>query len=110
MKVYDEYNDNNIVVMGIGKSNDYAKIMYDDDLANQYIDTNNDDNDNDDNDDDNDHDDDDYLFEKKVDYSKIRVKQLIQCIKKHKKQGDIEINTTGLTKKQLVHIVEKLIG
>jgi ribosomal protein S13 len=107
MKVYDEYNDNNIVVMGIGKSNEYAKIIHDDDFANQYIDT-------DLHEETSQHIEEEInktydIFEKKVDYSKIRVKQLIECIKKYKKQDDIQINTTGLTKKQLVHIVDKLL-
>jgi hypothetical protein len=119
MKVHDYYSMNNsIIVIGIGKSNDYAKTIFIDDLADQYIDINNDDNDNDndnddnddDTDDDNDHDDEDYLFVKKVDYSKIRVKRLIEFIIKHKKLGEIDINTTGLTKKQLIRIVKKIIN
>jgi hypothetical protein len=113
MKVHESYSiNNNIIVIGIGKSNDYAKTIFIDDLADQYIDiSNNDDNDDDDNDDSIDEqDNEDYLFVKKVDYSKIRVKRLIEFIIKHKKLGDIDINTTGLTKKQLIRIVKKIIN
>jgi hypothetical protein len=112
MKVHDYYSmNNNIIVIGIGKSNDYAKTIFIDDLADQYIDINNDNNnDDDDDDDDIDEQDEDYLFVKRVDYSKIRVKRLIEFIIKHKKLGEIDINTTGLTKKQLIRIVKKIIN
>ena len=47
------------------------------------------------------------IFVYKIDYTKLRKKQLKQFLKKNKKK--IQINITGLTKKQLVEIIDELL-
>jgi len=49
------------------------------------------------------------IFKKTIDFSKIRVKQLRDYIKTHKVASKLKINITGLTKKQMIKIVEILL-
>ena len=47
------------------------------------------------------------IFEYKIDYTKIRKNTLKQFVKTNKKK--IQVNITGLTKKELIEIVETLL-
>jgi hypothetical protein len=50
------------------------------------------------------------IFKKEIDFSKLRKKDLKQFIKNNKKKLNIEINLTGLTKKQMVKIVKEILA
>lgn len=110
MKVIHKYKAENIIIMGFDRGGVYAKQMFNDKLAKKFINT--------------------VLeevnevepakepeepkeidiFEKKIDFKPICRNQLIDYIMKQKKIRNIEVNTTRLTKMQLVEIVKKLIG
>ena len=48
------------------------------------------------------------IFKQKINFSKIKKEDLKQFVKNNKKKLNLDINITGLTKKDLVKIVEKV--
>lgn len=49
------------------------------------------------------------IFKQSIDFSKIRKQELKNFIKQNKKQLKLDVNLTGLTKKQLVSIVQSIL-
>lgn len=49
------------------------------------------------------------IFKPKIDYSKIRKKDLRDFVKKNKKIAKLDINVTGLTKKDLIQLSEYIL-
>ena len=49
------------------------------------------------------------IFKKKIDFTKLRKKDLKDFVKKNKKKLNLDINITGLTKKDLVKILENVL-
>jgi hypothetical protein len=49
------------------------------------------------------------IFKPKINFSKIRKKELRDFVKKNKKRVNLDINVTGLTKKDLIELTEYII-
>ena len=49
------------------------------------------------------------MFKAKINYSKIRKKELRDFVKKNKKKVNLDINVTGLTKKDLIELSEYIL-
>jgi hypothetical protein len=49
------------------------------------------------------------MFKAKINYSKIRKKDLRDFVKKNKKKVNLDINVTGLTKKDLIELSEYIL-
>lgn len=49
------------------------------------------------------------IFKKKIDFTKLRKKDLKEFVKNNRKKLNLDINITGLTKKDYVNILEKIL-
>ena len=49
------------------------------------------------------------MFKPQVNYAKIRKKELRDFVKKNKKKVKLDINVTGLTKKDLIELTEYIL-